>query len=295
LGCAKEVEKDLAEAAVPQSEKFRALEAKPLALKKRQSVRLWKRRSSGMTLLSRFFKSALPPLPRWRAQVILSTLRSLRYRAVPLERCCNICGQTNLFQPFGWPLRPEALCPHCGSLERHRLLKLWLDNNRARVTGKKLLHFAAEPIISTFLRPIVSQYVTADIEPGRDLQLNIEKIDLPNESFDLIFCVHVLEHVDDRSALAEMHRVLAVGGIALLMTPIVEGWAGSYEDKTISEPSAREIHFGQEDHLRFFGSDIRKRILQAGFALEEFTPEGADAVRYGLTRGEKVFIATPNA
>src|ERR1700722_15073891 len=168
-----------------------------------------------MALLSRFSR-ALPPLPRWRVKVLLSTIQSLRRRAIPTERNCNICGQNDLFGPVGWPLRPEAMCPHCGSLGRHRLFKLWLDENRVRIVGTRALHFAPDAAIADLVRPLVASYVTADIAPGRDLRLNIEKIALPGESYDLVLCSHVLEHVDDYAALAEMHRILTAGGIALL-------------------------------------------------------------------------------
>lgn len=244
-----------------------------------------------MVSLSRILAQTLPPLPRWRAQVLLSTIRSLRERAVPAERNCNICGRNDLFRPFGWPLRPEAMCPHCGSLERHRLFKLWLDENRERIVGKRVLHFAPEAGISNLVRPLAKTYVTADIAEGHDLQLNIEKIELPDESYDLILCSHVLEHVDDRAALAEMRRILVTGGIALLMTPVIEGWATTYENRTITEPNDRVIHFGQEDHVRYFGSDFRDRIRRAPFGLEEFTAEGPIVVNHGLLRGEKLFIA----
>jgi SAM-dependent methyltransferase len=244
-----------------------------------------------MVSLSRLFALTLPPLPRWRAQVLLSTIRSLRKRAIPVERNCNICGQNDLFRPFGWPLRPEAMCPHCGSLERHRLLKLWLDENRERVAGKRVLHFAPETAISNLVRPLTETYVTADIAAGSDLRLNIEEIELPDESYDLIICSHVLEHVDDRAALAEMHRILVVGGIALLMTPIVEGWTKTYENRTITEPNDREVHFGQEDHVRYFGSDFRDRVRSVGFTLDEFTAEGNIVVKHSLLRGERLFIA----
>jgi hypothetical protein len=243
-----------------------------------------------MALLPRF-ALMLPPLPRWRARVLLSTIQSLRRRAIPTERNCNICGQNDLFGPTGWPLRPEAMCPHCGSLERHRLFKLWLDEHRERVVGKRVLHFAPDAAIANLIRPLVASYLTADIAPGCDLQLNIENITLPDESYDLVLCSHVLEHVDDRAALAEIHRILTVGGIALLMIPIVEGWTATYENRAITEPHDREIHFGQEDHVRYFGSDVRDRDRRAGFDLDEFTAEGTIVIKHGLFRGEKLFIA----
>jgi SAM-dependent methyltransferase len=244
-----------------------------------------------MVSVSRFLAHILPPSPRWRAQVLVFTIRSLAERAVPAERNCNICGRSDLFRPFGWPMRPEAMCPHCCSLERHRLLKMWLDQNQAYVAGKRVLHFAPEPIITDLVRPLAGQYITADISSGYDLKLNIENIELPDKCYDLVLCSHVLEHVDDRAALNEMHRILADNGTALLMTPVIEGWSDTYENPAIVEPDDREIHFGQKDHVRHYGANIRDRIRRAGFEIEEFTADGLTAVKHGLLRGEKLFVA----
>jgi SAM-dependent methyltransferase len=183
------------------------------------------------------------------------------------------------------------MCPHCGSLERHRLFKLWFDQNQAYADGKRILHFAPEAAVSNLLRPLAKQYVTADISPGCDLTLNIENIALPDGSCDLILCSHVLEHVDDGAALSEMRRALADGGVALLMIPIIEGWSETYENAEIVRPDDRELHFGQEDHIRYYGANIRDRIRDAGFELEEFAADGSATVKYGLLRGEKLFIA----
>ncbi|WP_354101363.1 methyltransferase domain-containing protein [Bradyrhizobium sp. RT5a] len=188
-------------------------------------------------------------------------------------------------------MRPEAMCPHCGSLERHRLLKLWLDQNQAYVVGKRVLHFAPEPTITNLVRPLAKKYITADICPGQDLILNIERIELPDRCYDLVLCSHVLEHVDDSAALKEMHRILAENGVALLMTPIIEGWPDTYENPAIIDPNEREIHFGQKDHVRYYGANIRDRIRRAGFETEEFTSDGLTSVKLGLLRGEKLFVA----
>ncbi|MBR0797150.1 class I SAM-dependent methyltransferase [Bradyrhizobium jicamae] len=248
-----------------------------------------------MASVSRLLAHVLPPLPRWRAQVLVFTIRSLVERAAPVERNCNICGRDDLFRPFGWPMRPEAMCPHCRSLERHRLLKLWLDQNKGDVVGKRILHFAPETTVTNLVRPLAGKYVTTDICPGYDLQLNIEKIDLPDSCYDLILCSHVLEHVDDRAALGEMRRILTDNGVALLMTPVIEGWSETYENPSVVAPDDREIHFGQKDHVRYYGSNIRDRVRQAGFEIDEFTAEGSPVVMHGLMRGEKLFVARRRA
>lgn len=235
--------------------------------------------------------SRLKPEQRWRAQVVGSTITQLRRGAKPYNRECNVCGYSGFFEPFGWPIRPEAKCPHCGSLERGRLFKLWLDVNRDAIAGKRILHFAPDAV-ERLLRPLSSYYTTADLAQGKDLQIDIENMTLPDAAFDIVVCSHVLEHVNDRAALSEIHRVLSPRGMALLMVPIVEGWAASYEDSAITEPRQREIHFGQWDHVRYYGADFRNRVLKAGFDLQEFTSTGPLVVKHGFDLGEKLFIAT---
>lgn len=185
------------------------------------------------------------------------------------------------------------MCTKCESKERHRLMGLWIEDNRSTVRSSRILHFAPEPVLARFLRDRANQYKSADLDPTyADTVLNIEDIDLPDESVDLIVCSHVLEHVDDNKALSEMYRVLSPGGLALLMFPIVEGWEKTYEDKAFTSASDRTKYFGQADHVRMFGRDVRSRITSAGFSLEELTAEEPAVSQFGLIRGEKLFIAT---
>ncbi len=187
-------------------------------------------------------------------------------------------------------MRLDARCPGCSSFERHRLLKLWMDQNP--VAGKRVLHFAPGPSVLSFTRPGTSSYVTADITEGRaDRVLDIEKLDLPDASFDVIICSHVLEHVDDRAALSEMFRVLAPGGLALLLTPVVEGWKKTYENPAIRSNEDRAAHFGQANHLRLYGSDIRSRIGAPGFQLDEFEAVEPYVQQFALLRGSVLFVA----
>jgi SAM-dependent methyltransferase len=150
--------------------------------------------------------------------------------------------------------------------------------------------------VAGLIKPLASRYVTADVEAGRaDLTLDIEEPDLPSSSFDVVVCSHVLEHVDDRKALAELHRVLRPGGLCILLAPIVEGWDTTFEDAAITSPEARAVYFGQFDHVRYYGADFRGRIREAGFALSEFTAVEPFVTRHSLIRGEKIFIARREA
>lgn len=207
-------------------------------------------------------------------------------------RSCPICSYRGHFMAFGFPVRLDSLCPSCDSLERHRLFKLWFDIHAEEMSKKRVLHFAPEGSISGFIHPKAGTYTTADINPqAADIVLDLHSLDLPNQSYDVVICFHVLEHVDDKRALTELFRITAAGGIVILMFPIIEGWDRTYENPSVQSPAERLLHFGQEDHVRYFGRDVRTRIRAAGFSLEEFTAEEPLVHRYGLFRGEKVFVA----
>jgi len=244
-------------------------------------------------------------------QIVLDYFKRVIYKIVPKfvrhqfdlnmrtrgthEVECPICDFRGRFQNFGIPPRLNALCPKCGSLERHRLffLSFFLNGkpNEAFIKGK-ILHFAAEPILEGILRPIFgSEYQTADLLVKADLKIDIEDMRLESNSFSTIICMHVLEHVDDKKTLAEMFRVLTPNSILILAFPIIEGWDLTYENVDIDTDKGRLIHFGQADHIKFYGRDVRSRIKSHGFIiLEELTGSPEMCVRYGLQRGEKLFL-----
>jgi SAM-dependent methyltransferase len=156
----------------------------------------------------------------------------------------------------------------------------------------EVLHFAPEQALTRFLKPRVGRYVTADLERGLgDLSLNLEQIALPDQSFDVVLADHVLEHVNDRTAIHELWRILRPRGVLVITVPLIEGWDCTYEDDSIITARGRELHFGQWDHIRYYGRDSRDRLKVAGLAVTEFTAPGADAVRFGRLRGERAFFA----
>jgi SAM-dependent methyltransferase len=204
---------------------------------------------------------------------------------------CPVCGFQGYFKAWGHPPRYGALCPACGSLERHRLLIL-ANQKYSYFNDKDVLHFAPEPMIIPAISRYAKKYVSADLQADRAmLQLNIENISLASNSFDVVLISHVLEHVDDVVALKELYRIIRNEGKLLVMVPMIEGWSNTYENHSIKSEFGRYIHFGQEDHVRFYGQDIRNRVENAGFAIEEeITAFGADVVTYSLWRGEKLFV-----
>lgn len=231
-----------------------------------------------------------------RPKIIVITLqhllRHLRNVWGTTPRTCPLCDMTGFFFSYGAPPRLDALCGHCGSLERQRQMALWLKRNEAEWTGRRVLHFAPDVAIRKLMEPLAADYIGADIvaAPGCRV-MSIEQMDLPDGSVDVIVCSHVLEHVDDRRALTEMWRVLAYGGVALIMVPVVHGWPTTYENDDIRSPLERRLHFGQDDHVRFYGDDIDDRITAVGFDLSKETAQEPDVLRHGLTRGETIYVA----
>lgn len=210
------------------------------------------------------------------------------------HRHCNICGFEGKFLAeihFPDIFTFDAVCPQCGSLPRNRLAWMAISEQALLNSDGTMLHFAPEPALTGRFRALVGDYKTADINPvGVDLKLDIEAIDLPADSFDTVYCSHVLEHVNHRKALTEIHRVLKPGGLFLCLIPLVEGWEEDYENDAIVMPDDRGIHFGKDNHLRRFGRNVRDEFAKAGFALENFTADGRRTVEFGLIPGETLMI-----
>ena len=194
------------------------------------------------------------------------------------------------FLSFG---KPDVQCPICGSFERHRLLILAINNakiKKLKNLKSSVLHFAPEKATEPLLRKNFLNYLTADILPKAEIVIDIENIKI-KKNFDIIIANHVFEHVNDKKAAKHLSSILNPNGVLVCQVPIIEGWDKTYENNLIKTDYQKKIHFGQEDHLRFYGKDFRKRISAGGFKLiNEFTAEGKDVVKYSLIRGEKVFI-----
>lgn len=138
-------------------------------------------------------------------------------------------------------------------------------------------------------------HVTADLEsPLADVKMDIHKMPFENESFDIVLCNHVLEHVeDDAQSMREIYRVLKPGGWAVMQVPMDDSREFTYEDKSITSPEEREKHFWQKDHVRLFGRDYPKRLENAGFRVEavDMGKEIPDELRakYRLMEGEIIY------
>jgi predicted SAM-dependent methyltransferase len=184
---------------------------------------------------------------------------------------CNVCRKHyRKFLPYGYVNpRENALCPNCLALERHRLMQLYLQYKTNFYTSNPhVLHVAPEYcFIKRFSRLLGDFYTTADLEsPLAKVKMDVQAIPFPDNSFEVIFCNHLLEHVEnDIKALQELYRVLKPGGWGIIQSPINYRRATTYEDPSIVDPEERTKHFGQHDHVREFGADYAQRLAKGGF------------------------------
>lgn len=207
-----------------------------------------------------------------------------------LPRTCPICGYSGQFSPVRHKV--DVWCPSCDSRSRHRLIKLWAAETLSSGKFGSTLHFAAETCLQDLFRSASEKYVTADLNTDFDIQINIEDINLPDASYDLVIANHVLEHVDDEAALRELRRILRPGGRLLITVPIIEGWDATFEDPGDMTRERRALVMSDPDHRRWYGRDIRDKISEAGLIVSEFTAHEPDVTNHGIARGEKIFFGT---
>jgi len=199
------------------------------------------------------------------------------------------------FLPYGYgKQRANALSPGTLSLERHRQMWLYLQNETNFFTDNlKVLHIAPEQdFLRRFKKMKNLDYTSADLfSPIVDVKADILDLPFEDDSFDVIICNHVLEHiVDDRKAMSELYRVMKSGGWGILQVPMKNSLEKTYEDFTITEPKERQKHFGQYDHVRWYGMDYFDRLKSVGFEAninfysQKFSE--TDIKRFGLNKNE---------
>lgn len=236
-----------------------------------------------------------------RLKPLLRAIRNVVYRILyrGTGRWCPVCERSaRRFAPFGIVRRTEAMCIHCGALERHRLIWLFFGA-RPALLGRQMrfLHVAPEPCLEPRLRArLGTGYVTGDLhDPRTDVRLDIMHIEYPEATFDVVYCSHVLEHVpDDRRAMREFHRVLTPGGSAIILVPVTVD--RTIEDPSETDPKERLRRFGQDDHVRRYGPDIVERLKAARFAVEVVRSSDlvseVDQTRMGLQDSGEIYFCT---
>ena len=203
---------------------------------------------------------------------------------------CNVCNKN--LRKFILLKSGEKLCPYCGSSSRNR--RLWKILKSVFIRSDiRILHFSPSRSLKRFLSKDPSlNYITSDFlgEFDADEHYNITKINESDNSFDLIICYHVLEHVeDDQAALSELYRILKEGGSCIIQTPFKDGEI--YEDDSIITAEDRLKHFGQEDHLRIYSIDgLKERLLRSGFEVN-INKFSEDKNNYnGFNQNENILI-----
>ena len=202
------------------------------------------------------------------------------------------------FLPYGYgkTLRPNALCPGTLSLERHRLLWLYLDRETNFLNQDlKVLHVAPEQVFYWKFKQFKHwDYTTTDLySPLADVVADICDLPFQDNQYDLILCNHVLEHIpNDLKAMTELYRVLKKGGTLIAQVPLEEGRPKTFEDNSITDANERSRVFGQYDHVRVYGQDYYQRLKSVGFSAEGFFFQRQlttkEIERYALPQKEKI-------
>jgi len=199
------------------------------------------------------------------------------------------------FLPYGYGnQRNNVLSPSTLSLERHRLLWLYLKNETDFFSKNlKVLHFAPEQCFLKRFKALENlDYTTTDLEsPIADVKADICNLPFEDDSYDVIFCNHVLEHIpDDTKAMQELFRILKPGGFGVFQIPQDLSREKTFEDNSITDRKERAKIFGQYDHVRIYGRDYFDKLRSIGFKVEEVdytsTLSEEDITKYCLAKGE---------
>jgi predicted SAM-dependent methyltransferase len=253
--------------------------------------------------LKKLFKFVLNKIPRplliqlsYLARPILAlTLKGDKYTD-PIDG-----RQFKGFLPYGYENpRENVLSPSTLSLERHRLLWLYLKDETNFFTATlKVLHFAPEQAFYKKFKKLKNlEYTTTDLNsPLADVKADICALPFKDDSFDVILCNHVLEHIpDDRKALSELYRILKPSGWGIFQIPQDLKREDTYEDNSITDKKERAKIFGQYDHVRIYGRDYFDRLKEAGFIVKavDYTATMTDAEieKYRLAKGELIPFVT---
>jgi hypothetical protein len=247
-----------------------------------------------MKRISRIILNLLPRPLLIRLSYIARPILSLLLRGEKHQD--PIDGKTfRKLLPYGYEKpRENVLSPSTLSLERHRLLWLYLKKETDFFTAShKVLHFAPEQAFHNRFRKLGNlDYTTTDLNsPLADVKADICNLPFEDESFDVVLCNHVLEHIpDDTRAMAELFRVMRSGGWGVFQVPQELHRPNTFEDPSVTDKRERARIFGQYDHVRIYGRDYFDKLRGVGFTVKEvdFTARLNDAEidKYRLAKGE---------
>lgn len=258
-------------------------------------------------IMKKLYKYLLNKLPRpllIRLSYIFRVFAPMVYKGNNVE--CPVCEKSfRKFLSYGSKVahRENVLCPYDLTLERHRLMWLYLKNHSDFFTKKnlKVMHIAPEQCFhGKFKKQMNLNYTTGDlVSPIADLHFDLHDIPLEDNTYEVIFCNHVLEHVDDDAqCMRELQRIMKPGGWGIFQVPIDYSREETYEDPSIVSEEDREREFWQKDHVRLFGKDYPKKLEAAGFQVEVLDMKeeiGEEKFnRYRLDPNELLYIVRKN-
>jgi len=256
-------------------------------------------------MMKKFYKLLLNKLPRpllIRLSYIFKFFAPYLYKGTAV--LCPVCEKSfSTFLSYGSDVahRENVLCPYDLTLERHRLMWLYLKDHSLffKAASLNVLHIAPEQCFySQFKKQDNLSYLTGDlVSPLADIHFDLHQIPLEDNRFDVVFCNHVLEHVDDAlQCMKELYRVMKPGGFGIFQVPLDSTRAITYEDASITSPKDRELHFWQKDHVRLFGLDYPSWLEKAGFTVSTFDPlqhYSEELVeKYRLIKSELLYIVS---
>lgn len=253
-----------------------------------------------MKKLYKFLLNTLPRPVLIRMSYVFKQVAPMLYKGDEVE--CPVCQRSfRKFLSYGSAVahRENVLCPYDLTLERHRLIWLYLLNKSDFFTAEQIemLHIAPEQcFLPHFKKQNNLKYLTGDlVSPIADIHFDLHDIPLEDNLFDVVFCNHVLEHVeDDKQCMGELFRVMKPGGWGIFQVPMDLTRSETYEDKSITSPEEREKHFWQKDHVRLYGLDYPEKLKAVGFDVEEYNPktelDEKLIERYRLSPGEILYI-----
>lgn len=253
-----------------------------------------------MKKLYKFLLNSLPRPLLIRLSYLFTKIAPVFYKGNKVE--CTVCGGTfSKFLSYGSNKahRENVLCPKDLTLERHRLMWFYLQNHSDffRAKNQEVLHIAPEQCFYDRFKALKNiHYLTGDlVSPLAELHFDLHAIPLEDNRFNVVFCNHVLEHVDDaRKCLTEIFRVMKPGGWGILQVPQDFSREETLEDPSICSPEEREKYYWQKDHVRLFGRDYPNWLNNAGFNVEYFRVEDnfsdEQIARYSLQKQEILYV-----